>query len=232
MTLSVKNLNAWYGSVQVLRDVSFELQQGKVTCLFGRNGAGKTTALKSIMGLVKRTGDITLDGKNLTQSPPHQIPKHGIACVPQGRRLFSEMTVAENLTIGLMTRNKPKTTEEKVLDLFPPLKTRLQQISGTLSGGEQQMLAMARALCIEPNILLLDEPTEGLMPSMISAIRDVILRLREQNVAVLLVEQRVEAVISIADDVVFVENGKILETVKASYLEINMDMLNNFMGIS
>ena len=140
------------------------------------------------------------------------MPKAGVAYVPQGRRLFAEMTVAENIEIGLMARGKGKATRESVLDLFPLLRERLKQRSGTLSGGEQQMLAMARALCLEPQVLLLDEPTEGLMPSMIAKIRETVAKLRERGVSTILVEQRVDAVLSVADRVSFIENGRNRET--------------------
>ena len=133
--------------------------------------------------------------------PPHEVPKAGVAYVPQGRRLFAEMTVAENIEIGLMARGKGKAARDAVLDLFPILRERLSQRSGTLSGGEQQMLAMARALCLEPDVLLLDEPTEGLMPSMIAKIRETVAALRERGVSTILVEQRVDAVLPVADRV-------------------------------
>ena len=208
MTLTVDAINCFYGNVQVLRDLSLDLADGEVLCLLGRNGAGKTTALKSIMGLIRpRSGKVMLDGVDLTALPPHEIPKRGIAYVPQGRRLFAELTVEENLTIGLMTCNHGGETRERVLTLFPVLRERLHQVSGTLSGGEQEMLAVARALCVEPKVLLLDEPTEGLMPSMIAAILDTVKALKVQGVATILVEQRVEAALSVADRVAFIENA-------------------------
>lgn len=231
MTLKIERLNAYYGAVQVLRDFSLSLNAGEVLCLFGRNGAGKTTALKSIMGLVQRSGSITLAGEQLINLPAHLIPRNGIGYVPQGRRLFAELTVAENMTIGLMARGVGKQgsaaeTRKKVLALFPPLTSRLGQIAGTLSGGEQQMLAMARALCLQPDVLLLDEPSEGLMPSMLATIREVVTELRHQGVSILLVEQRVEAVLPIADRVAFIENGRIGEVVKVEQLNENRDMLH------
>jgi len=232
MTLVINNLNAWYGAVQVLRGLHLELAAGEVLCLFGRNGAGKTTALKSIMGLIHRQGSIQLNGEELVSLQPHLVPRAGIGYVPQGRRLFAEMTVAENLELGLMTRSSDATVCERVLEIFTPLKPRLNQQSGTLSGGEQQMLAMARALCIEPSVILLDEPTEGLMPSMIAMIRQIILKLRQQGVAILLVEQRVNAVLPVANRVAFVENGQIKETTGVEQLATDDSLLNKYVGVS
>jgi len=206
--LIVNNLTSYYSNIKILKELSFNLNQGQVLCLLGRNGAGKTTALKSIMGLVDKTkGSILFNNEKLSGIPAHSIPKKGIGYVPQGRRLFSELTVEENLEIGLLTRKKGKDTKDKVLSMFPRLKERINQISGTLSGGEQQMLALARALCIEPSLLLLDEPTEGLQPSMISLIRNSILELKKQGVSILLVEQRIEAILPVADEVIIIENG-------------------------
>ena len=206
--LIVNNLTSYYSNIKILKELSFNLNQGQVLCLLGRNGAGKTTTLKSIMGLVDKTrGSILFNNEKLSGIPAHYIPKKGIGYVPQGRRLFSELTVEENLEIGLLARKKGKDTKDKVLSMFPRLKERINQISGTLSGGEQQMLALARALCIEPSLLLLDEPTEGLQPSMISLIRNSILELKKQGVSILLVEQRIEAILPVADEVIIIENG-------------------------
>ena len=206
--LIVNNLTSYYSNIKILKELSFNLNKGQVLCLLGRNGAGKTTTLKSIMGLVDKTrGSILFNNEKLSGIPAHYIPKKGIGYVPQGRRLFSELTVEENLEIGLLARKKGKDTKDKVLSMFPRLKERINQISGTLSGGEQQMLALARALCIEPSLLLLDEPTEGLQPSMISLIRNSILELKKQGVSILLVEQRIEAILPVADEVIIIENG-------------------------
>jgi len=230
--LEVRDIDCFYGKVQVLRGLSLTARAGEITCLMGRNGAGKSTTLKAIIGLLPaRAGKIELDGTRIDALPPHEVPKRGIGYVPQGRRLFSEMSVAENIEIGLMTRGRGRETREKVLDLFPRLRERLNQRAGTMSGGEQQMLAMARALCLDPSVLLLDEPTEGLQPSMISLIRDVVLRLKAENVAVVLVEQRVEAVLALADKVAFIENGYSREVVAACDLTPNSDLLHKYVGV-
>ena len=230
--LNVSAIDAWYGNVQVLRDLSLSVAAGEVLCMLGRNGAGKTTTLKAIMGLIRpRSGSIRLDGVELTSLPAHEIPKQGIAYVPQGRRLFAELTVAENLEIGLMTRGRGQPTLERVLTLFPILRERLSQRSGTLSGGEQQMLAIARALCVEPKVLLLDEPTEGLMPAMIAAIRDCVRQLREQGVAIVLVEQRVDAVLPVADRVAFIENGRTRDVVDVETLRGDLTLVHRYVGV-
>ncbi len=230
--LKIEGINCFYGNVQVLRDFALELQSGEVLCLLGRNGAGKTTLMKTIMGLIKpRGGRITLDGVELASLPPHQVPKQGIGYVPQGRRLFSEMTVEENLRIGLMTRERGPETLDRIHRLFPQLQERLQQRAGTLSGGEQQMLAMARALCVEPKVLLLDEPTEGLMPTMITAILEAVQALRAEGVATILVEQRVAAALTVADRIAFIENGQSRETVPPQALRNDPALLHHYVGV-
>lgn len=230
--LAVAGLESGYGPVAVLRGVDLSLAAGEVLCLMGRNGAGKSTTLKTVMGLVRaRAGSVTLDGDRLDALPPHQVPRRGIAWVPQGRRLFAELTVAENLQVGLMTRGHGAATRDRALDLFPRLRERLGQVSGTLSGGEQQMLAIARALCTEPKVLLLDEPTEGLQPSMIALIRETILTLKAAGVGILLVEQRVEAVLALADRVTFIAAGRTIETVPAEGLTPETAVFRRHVGV-
>lgn len=230
--LAIQSINCFYGDVQVLHDLSLDLSRGEVHCLFGRNGAGKTTTLKAIMGLVRvRAGKIVKDGVEISKLPAHKIAKHAIAYVPQGRRLFGELTVAENLQVGLLARNKGEETRERVLNLFPLLRERLNQRSSTLSGGEQQMLAMARALCVEPDVLLLDEPTEGLMPSMIARIREAVTALHEQGVSTILVEQRVDAVLEIASRVSFVENGRVKATMGVEDLRAEPELVRKYVGV-
>ena len=230
--LEVKNIHAAYGPVKVLYGVSLSVQPGEILCLLGRNGAGKSTIMKSIMGLLPVSeGSVSLDGENLSDLPAHLVPKRGIGYIPQGRRLFAELTVSENIEMGLMTRRQGADTREWVLDLFPRLRERLDQQAHTLSGGEQQMLATARALCLRPKVLLLDEPTEGLQPSMIEQIRQVIIKMRAEGFAIILVEQRVDAVLSIADRVTFIEGGKDIETTTAKSLREDPAKLSQYLGV-
>ncbi len=230
--LELSGINAAYGRVQVLRDVSLRVRSGEILCLLGRNGAGKTTLLKTIMGIVRaRSGRILLDGAEITGLPAWQVPRQGIGYIPQGRRLFGELTVAENLQIGLMAGGAGAETLEHVLTMFPRLRERLDQRAETLSGGEQQMLATARALCLRPKVLLLDEPTEGLQPSMIALIRQAVVELRRQGVAILLVEQRVQAVLEVADRVIFVENGRNALEATPDELKADESLVHRYVGV-
>jgi branched-chain amino acid transport system ATP-binding protein len=230
--LRVDGIVAGYGPVQVLRGFSLGLDAGEIVGLLGRNGAGKTTALKTIMGLVRpRRGSIELDGAELTRIPAHHVPQHGIAYVPQGRRLFGDLTVAENLRIGQMVRDTGQDTLDLVLGLFPILVERMRQRAQDLSGGEQQMLAIARALCAEPKVLLMDEPTEGLMPSMIKTMIETVGALRDRGVAVLLVEQKVEVALAVADRIAFLDHGTITETATPDELHANPESLRRHLGV-
>ncbi len=230
--LKIRDLSSGYGGVQVLRGLSLDVAAGEVLGLLGRNGAGKTTALKTIMGLVEASaGSIELDGADLRQLPAHQVPKRGLAYVPQGRRLFGEMSVAENLRIGCMVRDTGQQALDGILELFPILTERMGQRAGSLSGGEQQMLAVARALCLEPKVLLMDEPTEGLMPSMIDTILETVSLLKSRGVAVLLVEQKVEAALRVADRVVFLENGALVHESTPGDLAADPTPLVQYVGI-
>ncbi len=225
-------IDAGYDAVRVLRGLTLSVEPGEVLCVMGRNGAGKSTMLKAIMGQVPVTaGRITLDGARIDGLPAHEVPRHGIGYVPQGRRLFGDLTVAENIEIGLMTRGRGTRVRETVLDLFPRLRERMGQVSRTLSGGEQQMLAIARALCLEPKVLLLDEPTEGLQPSMIALIRDTVVALKATGVATILVEQRVDAALSVGDRIAFVVGGQVAETVPVKGLHPGAAHFAAYVGV-
>ena len=230
--LRLDGIDCFYGGVRVLNGVSLSVDHGEIVGLLGRNGAGKTTLLKSIMGLVKpRAGVIDFDGEDLTGLEAHEVPRRGIAYVPQGRGLFADLSVAENLRMGLLVRDSGSDVLDWVLSLFPVLAERLTQSAGTLSGGEQQMLSTARALCIEPRLLLLDEPSEGLMPSVVDLLLDTVVLLKSRGVAVLLVEQKVEAALRVADRVVFLENGVLVHQTTPAALEADPTPLQRFVGV-
>jgi branched-chain amino acid transport system ATP-binding protein len=230
--LELKSVTAAYGLVKAVNEVSLKVAAGEILGLMGRNGAGKTTLLKAIMGLVPtRSGSLLLDGAEIITLQAHAIPRRGIAYVPQGRRLFAELTVAENLRMGLLVKNAPQSHAEPILDLFPVLRERLSQAAGTLSGGEQQMLAVARALCAQPKVLLLDEPSEGLIPAVIHRILDTVAALREKGVAILLVEQQVKSALRICDRIALIENGVIQHEAPAGELAADPVPLERYIGV-
>ena len=210
--LDVQNINVYYGAIHAVKDVSFHVDEGEIVTLIGANGAGKTTTLQTVSGLLRsRTGSIEFNGKAIQAVHPHKLVAHGLAQVPEGRRVFQQMTVEENLEMGAFTR--PSSTIapnlEKVYDNFPRLKERRRQIAGTLSGGEQQMLAMGRALMSKPKLLMLDEPSMGLAPILVEQIFDIIKELHAAGTTILLVEQNAQAALAVADRAYVMETGKI-----------------------
>ncbi|MFQ5897220.1 MAG: ABC transporter ATP-binding protein [Candidatus Methylomirabilia bacterium] len=230
--LTLERINCYYGEVHVLKEVSLSLSPGQILCLLGRNGAGKTTTLRTIMGFVKpRSGSITLDGRGLITLRPHDIPRLGIAYVPQGRRLFPFLTVEENLRIGRLLKGNGEDAVEWALGLFPALKERMRQRAGTLSGGEQQMLATARALCSGPKLLLMDEPSEGLMPTLIQRLVETIKTLKARQVGVLLVEQKTDLALAVADSVALMENGSVRYQATPEELASNPEVLLRYVGV-
>jgi branched-chain amino acid transport system ATP-binding protein len=232
MTLRLDRVNCYHGEAHVLRDVSLAVAPGEVVGLLGRNGAGKTTTLRAIMRLIRaRSGSISLDGVELSRLAADEVPRRGLAYVPQGRRLFPDLTVAENLRMGLLVRGGGEETLEPVLDLFPVLRERLGQRSGTLSGGEQQMLATARALCARPTHLLMDEPSEGLMPTLVDRLLGTVVALRGRGVGVLLVEQKVDAVLRVADRVALIEHGRIVREATPAELAAEPEILLRYVGV-
>ena len=211
--LRVDSLCAYYGESIILKDINFTAETGKVTCLLGRNGVGKTTFLKSVMGLVKTPkGSVYLNNEDIIQLPTYKRAQKGIGYVPQGRDIFPQLTVYENLILGLERSNyKKEFVEDEIFELFPVLKTMLKRKGGELSGGQQQQLAIARALVSEPEILLLDEPTEGIQPSIIQDIGRVIKKLKARgNVTMLIVEQYLEFVMDVADYFYVMDKGRIV----------------------
>lgn len=214
--LNVENLKVSYGLIQAIKGVSFHVEQGEIIALIGANGAGKTTIMHALSGLIpKRGGSVTFDGKDITNTPAHKLVPMGIAQVPEGRRIFQELTVAENLRLGAYTQDdkqKNEETLEKMYERFPILKERSRQIAGTLSGGEQQMLAMSRALMSHPKLLLLDEPSMGLSPLYVNTIFEMIQKVNEEGTTVLLVEQNAKKALSIANRAYVLEIGLIQKT--------------------
>ena len=230
--LKINNLSSRYAQVKVLNKVTLKVKEGEILGLLGRNGAGKSTLLKSIMGLVEVvSGSISMDDNILSEQQSHNIPKYGIGYVPQGRRLFPELMVEENLKMGLLVRDSSTDVLDWVLSLFPLLKSRMKQKSGTLSGGEQQMVATARALCLQPKYLLMDEPSEGLMPSMTETILETVEKLKTENVGILLVEQKIEGTLRVSDRIVFMENGSISEESDPQKLAENPESLMKYDGV-
>jgi urea transport system ATP-binding protein len=210
--LSVEGLNQYYGGSHILRHVSLQARRGEVTVILGRNGVGKTTLLKSLMGVVPvKTGRIVLDDVDVTRDTPYQRVRRGIGYVPQGREIFARLTVQENLALGLATRSKGEPVPAELFELFPVLKQMLQRRGGDLSGGQQQQLAIARALAAQPTLLILDEPTEGIQPSIIKDIGRVIRMLAGRGtMAILLVEQYVDFAADLADQYLVMERGEII----------------------
>jgi urea transport system ATP-binding protein len=210
--LTVKNLNQYYGGSHILRDVSFELPHGKVTALLGRNGVGKTTLLRTLMGLVPaKSGTIAYDHRDLTHTPPYDRARAGIGYVPQGREIFPRLSVGENLEMGLATQPRGARLPERLFEMFPVLKQMLNRRGGDLSGGQQQQLAIARALAMQPKVLVLDEPTEGIQPSIIKDIERAIRALAATGeMAILLVEQYYDFAQSLADQYLVMERGEII----------------------
>ncbi|WP_454941789.1 ABC transporter ATP-binding protein [Evtepia sp.] len=213
--LKVEDINVYYGSIHAIKGISFEVDEGEVVTLIGANGAGKSTTLNTISGLLRsKTGSIEFMGESLAKVPCHKVVERGLALVPEGRRIFLQMTVQENLEMGAFTQKGDTVQEdlEKVYTLFPRLKERIKQMAGTLSGGEQQMLAMGRALMSRPKLLMLDEPSMGLAPILVEQIFEIIQNLHKAGTTILLVEQNAQAALSVADRGYVLETGKIVTT--------------------
>lgn len=230
MMLEVKNLNVSYGAIKALKGISFSVDEGEIITLIGSNGAGKTTTLHSISNIIKKqSGTIVFNGTDITNLSADKIVKQNLIQVPEGRRIFANLSVKENLELGAYLRNdkaKIKKDIEKVFTLFPRLKERVRQNAGTLSGGEQQMLAIGRALMSEPKLLLLDEPSMGLAPILVDEIFEIIKRINAEGTTILLVEQNAYKALSIADRAYILETGNIIKEGKASDL-INDDSVKN-----
>jgi urea transport system ATP-binding protein len=230
--LAIKNLDQYYGGSHTLWDISMTIPKGSVTCLMGRNGMGKTTLLRCIMGLVAaRSGELLYEGRNLRELPAEQRPRLGIGYVPQGREIFAQLSVEENLRIGLSVRRTPsRGVPEHLYEMFPVLKQMLRRRGGDLSGGQQQQLAIARALLIEPQLLILDEPTEGIQPNIVHEIGDVILRLnREHGLTVLLVEQKLPFARRVASEFRVLDKGRFV--VGGAIAELTDDLVRHHLTV-
>lgn len=213
--LSVNDLHVYYGSIHAIKGISFEVNEGEVVTLIGANGAGKSTTLNTVAGLLKpRTGNVMLHDKDIVGVPAHKIVGQGMALCPEGRRIFQQLSVKENLEMGAYTREASKLDNdlEMVYEYFPRLKERHNQVAGTLSGGEQQMLAMGRALMSHPKILMLDEPSMGLAPILVDQIFEIVKKLHEKGKTILLVEQNAQMALSVADRGYVLETGRIVTT--------------------
>ncbi len=236
--LKIQNLQAAYGKVEVLHGISLEVPKGKLVTLIGSNGAGKTTTMRAISGMIRpKGGSVTLDGKDITGLESHKIARAGLAHSPEGRRVFSTMSVTDNLLLGAFprfTRARPKGDVkhdlEKALELFPRLKERQHQLAGTLSGGEQQMLAMARAVMLNPEVILLDEPSMGLAPILVEEVFRIITRLKSEGVTMLLVEQFAAAALNVADYGYVLENGSISVHGPAESLKTDPKVIAAYLG--
>ena len=232
----VDGIHTYYGKSHILHGVSLEVGRAEVVGLLGRNGVGKSTTLKAIAGLVRPSrGEVLFDSRPITRLPAHRLARLGIGYVPEDRRIFPWLTVTENLRTGLdrhgVTKVRKKELLDKVYEYFPVLAERRSQAGGTLSGGEQQMLAIARSMMLEPKIILLDEPTEGLMPRMVSQIREIIDVLRRESVAVLLVEQNVPLTLDACGHVYIMEKGVVRHHALASELRVNDAVIHQYLGV-
>lgn len=231
--LKVDSINVYYSQIHALHDVSFEVKDGEIVTLIGANGAGKSTVLKTISGLLRsRTGDVLYDGASIAKTePPHRIVERGIAHVPEGRRIFLQMTVRENLEMGAFTsKGDFKDDIDAVYERFPRLKERRRQTAGTLSGGEQQMLAIGRALMSHPRLMMLDEPSMGLAPLLVQQIFDIISELNRRGTTILLVEQNAQMALAVADRGYVLESGRVVLSGDAKELLVNEDVKKAYLG--
>jgi branched-chain amino acid transport system ATP-binding protein len=232
--LEVKNIQVAYGKIVAVKDVSITVNQGEIVTLIGSNGAGKSTTLRTISGLIKpKSGEILFNGKRIDGLPGHEIVGMGICHSPEGRRIFPRMTVKENLELGAFLRSDKEAVNadmDRVLELFPRLKERIKQTAGTMSGGEQQMLAVSRALMGDPKLLLLDEPSMGLAPVLVELIFDTIVKIRKQGVTILLIEQNATAALEVADRAYVLESGKVKMSGSAKELSSDDKVTKAYLG--
>lgn len=232
--LEVDSINTYYDKSHILYDVSLEVPENGLVTLIGRNGAGKTTTLRSIMGIQPpRTGTITMHGNDITSASPHETSQQGVSIIPEERRIFADLTVRENLRLGHLGHNIDDVEGAlvNVFEYFPRLEERQQQRAGTMSGGEQQMLAIARGLLSDPDLLLVDEPTEGLMPSLVKRLRDILTRINEDGIAILLVEQNAELALDISEYGYIIDEGQIEESGPSEELRASKEIKDRYLAI-
>ena len=233
--LEIEGLEAWYGGSHVLQGVTLEVRRGEIVCLVGRNGAGKTTTLKSVMGLMRRVaGQVSFEGRDLLREPAHARYRMGLAYVPEERRIVPGLSVRENLTLGLLAsprRREEAGIIERLAGIFPRLAERMGQQATTMSGGEQQMLAIARALAASPRLLMLDEPSEGIMPVLVDEMFALFGRLRDEGTTILLVEQNVELALAIADRAYVLDQGVVVHTASAGAMLADKDIQERYCSV-
>lgn len=232
--LKIENLQVSYGGSLVLQGIDMEVLPGHIVALMGRNGVGKSTLMKSLVGLVPpRSGHILFDGKEITGMPPHQISNLGVSYVPQGKEIFQSFTVYENLRLGVIKfKKKNRTIPREIFDYFPILEERRDQKAGSFSGGEQQMLAIARALVCNPKILLLDEPSEGVQPTIVEEIGQILVKInREKGVTILIVEQNVDLIMDMAKECFFMEKGKIVDQSETDHLREDDSLITQYLAL-
>ncbi|MFQ5913587.1 MAG: ABC transporter ATP-binding protein [Nitrospinota bacterium] len=230
--IRLEDVHTYFGKSHILQGVSLHVAQGETVCILGRNGVGKTTTLRTLMKLVPpASGRIWVDGRDVTDLPAHKMARLGIGYVPQGRRIFPKFTVRENLEVAVLEGVVPAERLERVLEYFPALKDRFGQWGGTLSGGEQQMLAIGRALMTGPEALVFDEPTEGLMPSLIELLKDALHSMNRRGMTILLVEQQVETALAVADRIYLMEKGAIQHEATPADLRADRSILLKFLGV-
>jgi branched-chain amino acid transport system ATP-binding protein len=230
--LRLADVHTYYGFSHVLQGISLHVNAGEIVCLLGRNGVGKTTTLRTIMGLAPaRRGTIALHGEELRGLPPHAVARRGVAYVPEDRRIFPDLTVAENLAIGAQRDRPGQWSAERIYALFPPLAERQRQAGGTLSGGEQQMLAIGRALMGNPQLLLLDEPSQGLSPQIVRTVAHVVREIRAQGVTVLLVEQNVRLALELGDRHYILAKGRVIHEATTEHLRADPATLQRYLGV-
>jgi branched-chain amino acid transport system ATP-binding protein len=233
--LEVRDLNAWYGRSHILQGVSLTVGAGEAVCLIGRNGAGKTTTLRSIMGLVpRRTGQVVFDGRDILAEATHRRFSYGLAYVPEERRIGPGISVQENLRLGLVAspnRRREAEVIDRIAETFPRLKERLPQAADTLSGGEQQMLAIARAMVSDPKLIMLDEPSEGIMPVLVDEMFELFARMKRQGITLLLVEQNVERALQLADRAYVMDQGEIVHSGDARTLLADKDIQERYCSV-